>query len=701
MIRYQVISALVALTTIGVRGGSAQDSQFPTTPPAPTTLRPMQFPAYQQAKLSNGLDLLVVENRELPVVSITLALPAGAAHEPKGQEGLAEMVAELITKGTKTRTAEKIFQQIEGAGGSLSSEAGADFLTVSTTVLTERVDVAFELLGDVLINATFPDAELELARTRKLSSLKLEASDPGALGERFFAHALYGDHPYGRRPNEASVSGITPAMVRGYAAGRIRPGGALLVVTGDILLADARKAASKYLAKWSGAATPEPALPPLPGAKPKSILLVNRPGSTQSNLLVGNLALRPGDPRFYPLTVGNKLLGGGADSRLFSVLREQKGWTYGASSALVRRKDLGYFAANTDVREPVTDQALAELTSQINRMRTEAVADSEIGAAKGYLVGSFPRQVETPQQVAGQVASAKLLGLGDDYLRTYRDRLNAVTPDDVKRAVAEVIQPDSAVIVVVGDGPKLYDKLKQIAPVSLVSPDGKPLTPDDLTPKAGPLVLDPKQFIARRDSFVVFVQGNPLGTMVNELIRAGDSLVYSEKLSIPVAKMGQETLIRLDPTKLDVRGVDQSGQMAGQEQKLHVVVENGRARGNAHTPQPGGTPKDMTIDTTLAPGTLEATAVPILVPGLALAPGMSFTVNALNGSDGSIKPVTIAVRAVGNLGVPAGVFPVFQVEIQGTQTPMLLYITREEPRRIIKIEQMGRPFSIELVGSRK
>ena len=457
------------------------NAQYPTTPPPAAPLRPLQFPPFQEAALPNGLRLLVVENHELPVVSLSLALPAGTRFDPAAREGLAELVAELLTKGTQRRTAEQIAASIEGVGSSLSAAADADFLLLSTTVLTEHLDLAFDLVGDVTLHATFPESELELARTRTLSQLRIDQASPEALGNRFFAAAIYGNHPYGRRPSEASVKAIGAAEVRAFAAERLRPGGGLLVLSGDVTLPRARDLATRTFGTWTGA--PPAAVPPPapPARKPTGILLVHRPGSQQSNILIGNLAQRAGDPLYYPSVIANRILGGGADARLFLILREQKGWTYGAFSRIVRHRDRGHFMANAEVRTPVTDSALVELLRQLRRIRTEAVADSELVSAKGYLIGSFPRQIETPGQVAGQVTTVKLLGLGEEYLRTFRERLAAVTPADVARGARHTIHPDSAVIVVVGDGQSVYDKLKALAHVRIVDAEGKALTPGDLT----------------------------------------------------------------------------------------------------------------------------------------------------------------------------------------------------------------------------
>ncbi|HEY2825232.1 MAG TPA: insulinase family protein, partial [Gemmatimonadales bacterium] len=192
--RIIVLSAGVMLAGIALPAAA----QYPTRPPAPLPLAPTKFPPFQQVKLANGLDLLVVENHEHPVVSLRLVLPAGSRYEPAGKEGLADLTAELLTKGTATRTADQISAAIEGVGASLDASAGADVMNLESDVLSDHVDLAFTLMGDAIRNSTFPDAEVSLARTREVSAVRLEASQPASIAARAFDAALYGNHPYGQ-----------------------------------------------------------------------------------------------------------------------------------------------------------------------------------------------------------------------------------------------------------------------------------------------------------------------------------------------------------------------------------------------------------------------------------------------------------------------------------------------------------------------
>lgn len=693
--RSLVAPALVS-TVFMLLAGSGLRAQYPTEPPPATELRPLRFPAFREARLDNGMQLVVVESHRLPIVSISLNLDAGSRYAPPGLEGLAEIVSELITKGTESRTAEQIAAQIEGVGGNLIASAGDDFFTLSSTVLADHVDLAFELMGDVLLHATYPETELELARTRYRSTLAAEKSDPNALAGRFFAAAVYGDHPYGRSMTEASLAAISREDVTGFAASRLVPDGALLVVSGDISLDRVRQLTDRHLGAWTGS-PPATTVPAPPAAKPTTILLVHRPGSAQSNILVGNLALGPRDSLYYPAVVANRVLGGGADARLFLKLREEKGWTYGAYSSLSRRKDVGFFRANAEVRTEVTDSALVELLHQLRLLQTEEIPDSELANAQGFLVGSFPLTIQTPQQVAAQVARARMLGLADDYLETYRERLAAVDPAAASRAARAVLHPDSAAVVVVGDGQAIYDKLASVAPVRIIDTDGSPLTPEDLTPVAAELEFDRTQLVARRDSFQIVAQGTPLGHSVTAWSEAEDGPTYWEITAIPMMGMTQETNVKLDPATLAAVSVDINGNFGGRTAETHLAYDNGHVTGSAQTPKPTGEIATVDVDTTLATGFIDMNLVQPLLPALALADGASFTVSAFDASENRIKTITLKVTGTQDVTVPAGTFSTFRVEMTGIEQGAVYFVTTDSPRRLVKTEVVGQPIVFELI----
>jgi len=340
---------------------------------------------------------------------------------------------------------------------------------------------------------------------------------------------------------------------------------------------------------------------------------------------------------------------------------------------------------------------LSELLHQIERIRTQAIADSELAAAKGFLVGSFPLTIETPSQIAAQVANAKLLGLGDDYLRLYRERLAAVTPAAARAAAARLYRRGALTIVVVGDATQLYDRLKAIAPVRLVDGDGNPLTPAELSPKAAPVALDPAQLASHTDSSRVLFQGNPVGASVSALRRTADSLVYTEQSNLGGGAFQQTVTLVLDPADGSSRRLDRVTIQQGQRSEAHLTYSGGRVKGRSAMPQQDGTTKPFDIDTVLPPGTIDEDAVPFSVPAFPLESGKSFTVSFFSPSDGAVKLLTFKVGAEESVVVPAGTFQAYHIAVTGSRVPFVMYVSTTAPRRVVRTEYVGQPLVVELV----
>jgi zinc protease len=689
------VIGMVGLSIIPTFQLSAQQP-FPTRPPAPTPLRAAQFPPFQEVALPNGMTLLVIENHEQPSLSVTLSFRAGDAYAPVGKEGLASIVAELLTKGTATRGAEQIAATIEGVGGSLGASASEDFLTVSTDVLSDHADLAFELLGDVTRSATFPVVELDLARMRYLSALEVELSHADNVAARIFARDVYGRHPYGRRPTPASYKAITQADVTTFAGRRLRPAGALLVVAGDLTLGRARALAVRAFGTWRGAPPAAAPFPAVPVRRSTDIVLVHRPGSVQANVVLGNPTFLPADTGYYAARMATQVLGGGADARLFLILREQKSWTYGSYAGLDRNRGLGHWVATFEGRTAVTDSALAEILHQIDRIRTELITDSELTAAKGFLIGSFPLTIETPRQIAQVVTTARLLGLGPDYLRLYRERLRAVTALRARAAARRIFRRDALTIVVVGDAKELYDKLKAIAAVRLVDIDGSPINPADLNPTGAPVAFERSQIVARTDSFQAVLQGKPFGSQVISVQVSPDSIVYTEATMLG-ALVQQHTTVVLGAADFAMRHTDQTGTVQNQKSEIHLTYANGRVKGHALVPQGTGAPREVPVDTTVAPGAVDDNLFNLVVTALPLAEGKSFSLNVFSSGEGVTKVATIKVAGVENITVPAGTFAAYRLEISGMQLPVVMYVSTDAPRRLLQVAPVGAPLVFQLV----
>lgn len=664
-------------------------AQFPSNPPAPMPLQPAQFPPFAETVLANGMRVLVVANAKQPVLSLTLAVPGGSFYDAGGKSGTAEMVAGLLTKGAGTRTAEQISATIEGVGGSLSASSGPDFMTVSAAVLSNDRRLAFELLADAALRPTFPASEIDLLRKQTLSALALAKAQPASIAGRAFAKGLYGEHPYGRSADEASVAAITRDDLAAFHTQRMRPNQALLVIAGAIDTVEARQLAEETFGAWGGVAAGAPVTRAAPQRARTEILLVHRPGSVQSNIIVGNTTWMATDTRGYAITLANQVLGGASDSRLFQILREQKGWTYGAYSSVARRKGLGTFTATAEVRTEVTDSALVELLAQLRRVGGTPLPTDEFERQKQTLVGRFPLQVETADAVAAQVANARLLGLATDYVQTYRQRLAAVTAEQAQAAARMGMRAEGALIVVVGDGAKIADRLRAIAPVTMVDVNGKPMGTEDLVARPVSLDLDRARIAAASDSFAVLVQGQNFGYQVSSLERDGDGWVYRERSQLATV-IQQTTEVRFG-ADLAMHAVTQSGRYQGAELKLDVRYANGRVRGEGVTPGAAGMQPVNYTDVEVPAGTIDDNAVQGLLPYFKWAPGVTVNISVFASGKGVVGVSTYQVMGEETITIPMGTVATYRVSFTGGEAPGTFWIEKAPAHRVMKFGPVGQP----------
>jgi len=698
VIRSLVIRAALAATVLVPFVAGPASAQYPTQPPTPGVLRPVRFPPFVSGRLANGLSYIIVEQHEQPVVTVNLSLPsAGAGQDPAGKEGLASLVSDVLTKGTERRTAEQIAAEVEGAGGGIGAGVSNDNFFVSLSLLAANLPAGMDVLADVLTHAAFPEREVDLARTQELSSLQLSLSQPDAVAGRAFAREVYGTHPYGRAETAASFRAITRDDVTRFYGERIRPAGALLVVAGDVHAADVRALLDRTLGAWSGA---PPAVPPPPAPPVRTnteIVLVNRPASVQSNIVAGFASITPRDPALYPIVVLNHIFGGGGSGRIDRILREQKGWTYGARASLSRPHDQGTWSANTEVRTEVTDSALAELLHQFDLLRNAAPADSEVTFAKSYLVGSFPRTIETPEQIAGAIASARLQGLPDNFVTTYRDRLAAVTRAQLTATARRYLTTDRMVIVVVGNGPRILAGLKALnLPLRIQDVDGNPLTEADLTPRTAGVAWARDRVATGTATYRILVQGNAFGEEVRTISRDGGSLrVITTTTLGPIASIGDTTT--MDATTLAPLSVRQGGTAQGQAISVSLDYDGMHVRGRSHSPRPGGA-RDLTVDTTLAAGTIDNEQLGVLVDALPLAAGGRWTFSAFDGSEGTVRTMTASVSGEESVTTPAGTVACWRVEVNGGQIPVVYYVPKAAPFAHAKLELVGAPLVFELTA---
>jgi hypothetical protein len=393
--------------------------------------------------------------------------------------------------------------------------------------------------------------------------------------------------------------------------------------------------------------------------------------------------------------VANEALGGGSEGRFFRILREEKGWTYGSYSELQTRRGAGAFSASGEFRTAVTDSAVTVMLQQIRALRDAVLPAQEFADRKGSLTGRFPLQVETAEQVANRVATARLLGLPADYVQTYRQKLAAVTAAEARTAAAAAFRPDQGVIVVVGDGQTLWPKLQGLArSARLVDVDGKAMDPADLTPKASTLALPWEQLVARADSFQVRLQGNPFGFVSTRLERTAEGWRYTDQTVLgPV--INQKTVVTFSATGA-MQAVTQEGTAQGQPLATTLAYANGKVTGKATTPGPQGA-KESAVNADVPAGALDDNVVQALLPLMPLAAGAKVPITVFQGGKGSASTWTVRVEGEESVTVPAGTFPAYKVALDGAEQPLAFYVSTAAPRRLLKIAFVGAPVEIVLV----
>jgi predicted Zn-dependent peptidase len=319
-------------------------------------------------------------------------------------------------------------------------------------------------MADVVLNPSFPEKELALAKQNTLQNLQYQRSQPDFLLNEKVAEVIFGQHPYSRvAPTAESIDSMTRDMLAEFHRQTFVPNNAVLIIVGDVDETALIPEIETLFGDWRQGETTIPNYPALPVRETRSIYVVDRPGSAQSNIALANTGLPRTSPDYFPVALMNQILGGSASSRLFMNLREEKGYTYGAYSSFDMRRTAGAFEATAEVRAEVTGASLTEFLRELERIRTEEVPAQELQDAKNYLTGVFPIRIETQEGLTGQILATRLYELPADYLATYRDKINAVTAADIRRVAQQYISPDKLAIVIVGDAAAITEQIKPFA----------------------------------------------------------------------------------------------------------------------------------------------------------------------------------------------------------------------------------------------
>lgn len=429
------------------------------------------LPPMVRTVLDNGLTVIVAERHSVPTVAVTVMVRAGAAQNPPDRPGAADVLAEMLTLGTTTRSADRIAEDVDALGATLSASSGYDSTNVTLTGLSADTASLLELAADLVRNPALPAPELVELKTRRAGALKRQMDSPATLADRALQKLLFGAHPYAR-PSDGTVKSLEALSREDLSAfydAAYAPSNVVLAVVGDVKPQTTMPDVKKRFGTWENrrvatSAAPEPA--PLKGTR---VLIIDKPDLTQGQIRIGRLGVARNTPDWYALQVSNYLLGGGGfSSRLVKRIRSERGLTYGVFSQFTPRRMTGPFSISTFTPNKSVEETIDEALAVMRRFRSEGPEERELADAKSFFIGGFPLQLETPAQVAQQLLNIELFGLPSDYLQTFPARIAAVTAADVKRVSEKQLDTSAMVIVVAMNAKDVKEALAKYGAVEIV-----------------------------------------------------------------------------------------------------------------------------------------------------------------------------------------------------------------------------------------
>lgn len=439
------------------------------TPPPPAQPRSVAFPKPVEQTLQNGLRVIVIERRESPLIAAQLLIKNGSEIDPPELAGLADMTANLLTKGTQTRDATKIAQEIESLGGSLDSGARWDSSFATVGVMSSKIPQAMEILADVVRRPTFKSEEVERLRQQYLDNVTLALGDPGAIARFVAARVVFGDSPYGHPVGGTaeSLTRITGADITKLHSRYYRPDNAILVIGGDINAKDGFALATKYFGDWQKPGTPLPAssaeTEKAAAAKAGRVVVIDKPDAGQAAVYLARTGINRQDPDYFRGIVTNSVLSG-YSGRLNQEIRIKRGLSYGAGSSLDARRGVGPFVASAQTKNESGAQVADLLLGEITRLSASPPADVELTPRKAVLVGNFSRNLETANGLVGQVASLALYGMGLDEINRYIKNVQAISTADIQKFAGTRLDAKTSNIIIVGNAKAFLPELKKKYP---------------------------------------------------------------------------------------------------------------------------------------------------------------------------------------------------------------------------------------------
>jgi zinc protease len=466
------LSIVCALFFVAAQSWAQKEIQLPKDLPSYGPERPLAAPSVKIDKFDNGLTVWLVSEPGFPKVSFSLAVRGGLAADPSDRPGLSQLLGNTIDQGTKTLNAKQIAQQLQAAGGDLSASPAKDSIILSISVLSAKQNDALTVLADLVRNATFPDAEVTLAKRNAADQLRQEESQPSFVAGRAMAKILFEDHPYHvTSATQESISASTPDDLRKIYAERFRPDQALLVAVGDFEGDKMLDAVKSRFGEWKAPSTPPVPVPGAPSVTPQhAIHVIPRPGSVQTTLELGTFGPLRNAEDYEAAVVANAIYGSMFGSRLVRNIREDKGYTYSPFAVMRNYRAAGMLVTQADVRNAVTAPSLNEILYELNRMVTTSPTTDELETAKRFLVGIEAIQLQSRSAVSGELARLWVNGLPPDAIGTYGRKVAAITTQDVDTAAKKYFPAAKTAIVAVGEEKVVRDALAPFGLPLLTAP---------------------------------------------------------------------------------------------------------------------------------------------------------------------------------------------------------------------------------------
>jgi zinc protease len=459
-----LILALFGTAGAAAAGQTIRDDQWPRSrPPRPLPAKDVTFPGYALRTLPNGLQVVAVSHHEQPAVSMRLLVRAGAAQDPAGKPGIANLVASLLDQGTTSRGAGDIAEAIDTIGGGLGAGAGTDLSFVSVVVMRDSFAFGLDLLNDIVRHPAFAPEEIARQREQILSSLRVSYEDPDFVADAVIDRLIWGFHPYGlpRTGTPASMASLTREDLVAFHEAWFAPNNTILAVVGDMTADEAFAQVERTFGSWPRRDVPA-AMPQEPPPPTRRVIVVDRPGAVQTEIRMGNVAIPRKHDDYVALDLAVRVLGGEGANRLQRVLRSERGLTYAASADTQALKHAGAIVAETDTRSEATGDALRLAVDEVWRLQRERVHPLELADAQAYLTGTFPLTIETPGAIATQVLNVLFYDLDVKELATLDERVNAITVDDIQRVAKAYLHPSRLSIVLVGDAETIVPQIKSV-----------------------------------------------------------------------------------------------------------------------------------------------------------------------------------------------------------------------------------------------